>query len=158
MLGDNNEETSVSLLISYFIDKKFDKAEFLLVEHLNSLRAILGDYHMVTLNSMDALAITYWIQSKSAQAELLLQEIITKKNIGLGDNHEGTLLSTMLLAMLYKIQGQSIEAEPLLVKCLVRKQRVKSENNDLENMINVINEVSMMLLKAVYVNHHNDGQ
>jgi hypothetical protein len=104
---------------------------------------------------MDALAITYWIQSKSAQAELLLQEIIIKKNIGLGDNHEGTLLSTMLLAMLYKFQGQNILAEPLLVKCLVRN---KSENNDLEKMINVINDVSMMLLKAVYENHHNDGQ
>jgi hypothetical protein len=59
----------------------------------------------------------------------------------------------MLLAMLYQFQGQNIQAEPLLVQCLVRKQRVKSENNELENMRNMINDVSMMLLKAMYANH-----
>ncbi|MCH7603301.1 MAG: tetratricopeptide repeat protein, partial [Planctomycetes bacterium] len=103
---------------------RYDEAEPLLVEALETDKRNLGDEHPSTLTSMFRLAVLYNNQGRYNEAEQLYLETLEIQKRVLGDEHPKTLGSMDHLAILYFEQKRYAEAEPLMVKTLEIQKRV----------------------------------
>jgi serine/threonine protein kinase/tetratricopeptide (TPR) repeat protein len=93
---------------------RFDEAETLFKQVLQSRRAELGVGHTDTLGSMNNLGFFYQQRQCYDQAEPLLKEAIEGWRVTLGAYHWETLSGMNNLALVYLDRGRHAEAEPIL--------------------------------------------
>ncbi|KAL4751018.1 hypothetical protein BDW72DRAFT_193288 [Aspergillus terricola var. indicus] len=120
-------------------DGRYNKAEELLVQVMETRKQVLGPEHPDTLTSMANLASTYWNQGRWKEAEELLVQVTETRKGVLGPEHPSTLTSMANLASTYRNQGQWKEAEELEVQVVETwKQALGPEHPDtLTSMANL---------------------
>jgi tetratricopeptide (TPR) repeat protein len=116
------------LAVLYKDQGRYDEAEPLFLETLETQKRVLGDDHSSTLTSMGGLADVYTGQGRYDKSESLhLETLETQKRV-LGDDHRNTLISIHNLAFLYMKQGRYDEAEPLYLATLETSKRVLGDD------------------------------
>jgi tetratricopeptide (TPR) repeat protein len=120
-LGIDHPDTLASknnLALLYQDQRKFDRAESLLLECLHQREKKLGADHRDTLASKNNLAGLYRDQAKYDKAEPLYQQALAGASEKLGFPHPNTQAFLRNLADLYGRWGKPEKAEPLLQKRL----------------------------------------
>jgi non-specific serine/threonine protein kinase/serine/threonine-protein kinase len=102
----------------------YDDALPLWEKALKSRRALLGDEHPETLESINGLGTLYRRMGRYDEAEPLNLEAVAASRRVLGEEHEGTLRAINALASLFSLQGRHDEAEPLFVSTLETRRRL----------------------------------
>jgi tetratricopeptide (TPR) repeat protein len=113
VLGDDHSDTLKSmnsLAILYWSQGRYDEAEPLLLETLETKKRVLGDDHPDTLDAMHSLAILYQRQGRFDEAEPLALETLKIRRRVLGDHHRGTSISMYNLACLEIDRGNNAAA------------------------------------------------
>jgi tetratricopeptide (TPR) repeat protein len=112
-----------------FSDGRYEEAEELFVEVMETRKRVLSDEHPSTLSSMNNLATTYRNQGRWKEAkELGMQVMETSKRV-LSDEHPSTLISIGNLAATYRNQGRWKEAEELGMQVIETSKRVLSDEH-----------------------------
>ncbi len=93
---------------------RWDEAETLKVQVMETSKSKLGADHPSTLTSMANLASTYRNQGRWDEAETLEVQVMETRKTKLGADHPDTLTSMNNLASTYRNQGRLAEAETLL--------------------------------------------
>ncbi|CAN9326707.1 unnamed protein product, partial [Alternaria alternata] len=110
-------------------DGRYEEAEELDVQVLETRKRVLSDEHPHTLTGMANLASTYRNQGRWKEAEELeIQVLQTRKRV-LSDEHPHTLNSMANLALTYWNQGRWNEAEELQMQVLETRKRVLSDEH-----------------------------
>ncbi|KAH8429659.1 uncharacterized protein LDX57_007331 [Aspergillus melleus] len=120
-------------------DGRYNEAERLFVQVIETWKQVLGPEHPNTLINMGNLALTYLNQGRWKEAEELeVQAIKTWKQV-LGLKHYNTLASMTCLALIYWYQGRWKEAEKLNMQVIkISKQVLGPEHpNTLTSMGNL---------------------
>ena len=113
---------------------KYDRAEELQVQVMETTKRILGEEHLSTLSSMANLASIFWHQGRWKEAEERYSKIIEIRKKLLGKEHPDTLSSIGNLASTFLIQGRWKEAEELNLQVTeVRKKVLGGEHPDTLN-------------------------
>jgi tetratricopeptide (TPR) repeat protein len=87
-------------------DGRYNEAEELFVQVMETFKRVLGEEHPSTMSSMANLASTYRNQGRWKEAkELEMQVMETRKRV-LGEEHPSTLSSMANLASTYRNQGR----------------------------------------------------
>jgi tetratricopeptide (TPR) repeat protein len=108
---------------------KYDEAETLYKEVLESGRRILGENHCSTLVSIYSLANIYKAQKRYEDAgALLLEDLEASKRI-YGAEHPETLMTMRSLASMYCEQARYMEVEALQKEILEVCKRLLGENH-----------------------------
>lgn len=120
-------------------DGKYNKAEELFVQVMETRKRVLGDEHPDTLTSMANLASTYRNQGRWKETEELGVQVMERSSRVLGDKHSITLISIGNLALTYSDQGRWKEAEELEVQVMeTRKTKLGADHPDtLTSMANL---------------------
>jgi tetratricopeptide (TPR) repeat protein len=105
-------------------DGRYNEAEILFVEVIDTRKSVLGPEHLDTLLSIGNLALTYQSQGRWKEAEELEVQVIEARKRVLGPGHPHTLVSISNLASMYQIQGRWKEAEELEVQVMETRKRV----------------------------------
>jgi Cdc6-like AAA superfamily ATPase len=105
-------------------DGRYNEAEELFVQVMETRKRVLGDEHPDTLTSMGNLALTYWNQGRWKDAEELNVQVIETRKRVLGDEHPDTLTSMDNLASTYRDQGRWKDAEELNMQIMETRKRV----------------------------------
>jgi tetratricopeptide (TPR) repeat protein len=105
-------------------DGRYNEAEILFDEMIDTRKRVLGPKHPDTLTSMANLASTYQNQGRWKEAEELFVQIIEMRKRVLGPEHPDTLTSINNLASTYMNQGRWKEAEELGVQVIEMRKRV----------------------------------
>jgi tetratricopeptide (TPR) repeat protein len=105
-------------------DGRYEEAEELEVQVMQTTKRVLGDEHPDTLTSMANLASTYRKQGRWTEAEELNVQVMQARMRVLSDEHPDTLTSTANLALTYSDQGRWREAEELQVQVMHTRKRV----------------------------------
>jgi tetratricopeptide (TPR) repeat protein len=112
-------------------DGRYNEAEELFVQVMETRKRVLGDEHPDTLTSIANLASTYWNQGRWKEAEELQAKELEICSRVLGSEHPNTLTSMNNLALTYWNQGRWKEAEELGVQVIETRKRVlRSEHPD----------------------------
>ena len=107
-----------------YSDGRYNEAEELEVQVMETRKQVLGPEHPDTLTSMGSLASIYWNQGRWKEAEQLeLQVIETQKQV-LGPEHPDTLTTISNLASTYWNQGRWKEAEQLGAQVMETQKQV----------------------------------
>jgi hypothetical protein len=115
--------------MTLYSDGRYEEAEELNVQVMQTRKRLLGEEHPDTLTSMANLAATYRNQGRWKEAEeLFVQEMQTRKRV-LGEEHPDTLTSMGNLAATYRNQGRWKEAEELNVQVMQTRKRVLGEDH-----------------------------
>ncbi|KAJ5090876.1 hypothetical protein N7532_009560 [Penicillium argentinense] len=101
---------------------RWEEAEQLNVQVMESRKMKLGVDHPDTLTSMANLASTYWNQGRWEEAEQLNVQVMESRKMKLGVGHPSTLTSMANLASTYRNQGRWEEAEQLQVQVMERSK------------------------------------
>jgi tetratricopeptide (TPR) repeat protein len=113
VLGDDHPETLRTmggLAVLYRNQSRYDEAEPLFLETLETRKRVLGDDHPDTLWSMNNLGILYQNQGRYDEAEpLFLETLETRKRV-LGDGHPDTLDSLYNLSCFAALRGNPAKA------------------------------------------------
>jgi tetratricopeptide (TPR) repeat protein len=110
-------------------DGRYNEAEELFVQVMETRKGVLGDEHPDTLASMENLASTYRNQGRWKAAEGLSVQVLETRKRVLGDEHPDTLTSIAHLALTYMNQGRWKEAEELEVQVVEMSSRVLGEEH-----------------------------
>ncbi|KAF2675782.1 kinesin light chain [Lentithecium fluviatile CBS 122367] len=110
--------------IALFSDGRYDEAEELFVQVVETYSRVLGEEHPYTLACMTNLASTYRNQGRWKEAE----ELDTGKRV-LGEEHPYTLACMTNLALTYRNQGRWKEAEELDMQVMETGKRVLGEEH-----------------------------
>ncbi|RMZ88740.1 hypothetical protein DV736_g4036, partial [Chaetothyriales sp. CBS 134916] len=111
--------TSIANLASTFWNQgRWDKAEKLEVQVMETYMTKLGADHPDTLTSIANLASTFWSQGRWDEAEKLEIQVMETYMMKLGADHPDTLTSIANLASTYRNQGRWGEAEKLEVQVM----------------------------------------
>ncbi|UKZ53353.1 hypothetical protein TrVGV298_007145 [Trichoderma virens] len=132
--------TCMSLLAStYRRQGRFDEAEKLEVQLVETSKTKLGADHPDTLTSIHNLASTYRRQGRWDEAEKLGVQLVEVSKTKLGADHPDTLTSINNLALTYWQQGRWNKAEKLQVQVLeTRKAKLGADHpNTLRSMKNL---------------------
>ncbi|KAG9197006.1 hypothetical protein G6514_002694, partial [Epicoccum nigrum] len=105
-----------SCAMALYSDGRYEEAEELQVQVIQTMERVLGDEHPDTLTSMSNLALTYWSEGRWKEAEELQVQVIQTMERVLGDEHPDMLTSMSNLASTYWKQGRQKEAEVLQVQ------------------------------------------
>jgi tetratricopeptide (TPR) repeat protein len=110
-------------------DGRYEEAEELEVQVMQTTKRVLGDEHPDTLTSMANLALTYMNQGRWKEAEELQVQVMQTTKRVLGDEHPDTLTSMNNLAVTYKNQGRWRRAEELQVQVMQTTKRVLGDEH-----------------------------
>jgi hypothetical protein len=108
---------------------KWNKAEELGLQAVETRKRVLGTEHPDTLTSIGNLASTYKNQGRWKEAEDLQVQVMETRKRVLGVGHPGTLTSIGNLALTYQNQGRWKEAEDLEVQVMETSLRVLGIEN-----------------------------
>jgi tetratricopeptide (TPR) repeat protein len=108
---------------------RYEEAEELFVQVMETRKRVLGDEHPDTLTSTANLASTYRRQGRWKEAEELEGQVMEMRKRVLGDEHPDTLTSMANLASTYRRQGRWKEAEELGVQAMETFKRVLGEEH-----------------------------
>jgi tetratricopeptide (TPR) repeat protein len=130
-LTDDDDEKRLDLAgkcaSALYSDGRYDEAEELEVQAMQTMKRVLSDEHPSTLTGMANLATIYSKQGRWNKAEeLQLQVMQTRKRV-LSEEHPDTLLSMGNLASTYSDQGRWKEAQELEVQVMQTWKRVPSD-------------------------------
>ncbi|KAJ6114394.1 hypothetical protein N7486_000172 [Penicillium sp. IBT 16267x] len=129
-------QTTIVLAVAYRDDGRWQKAEQLFLQVIETCKSKLGEDHPDTLSSMANLAManlasTYWNQGRWDEAEQLFVQVIETRKAKLGEDHPDTLSSIANLASTYWNQGRWEEAEQLEVQVMeTRKTKLSEDHPD----------------------------
>jgi tetratricopeptide (TPR) repeat protein len=112
-----------------FSDGRYDEAEELFAQGMQTRKRVLTDEHPATLTSMGNLAATYWHQGRWKEAEELQVQVMQTSKRVLSDEHPDTLSSMAHLATTYRNQGRWKEAEELQVQVMQTSRRVLTDEH-----------------------------
>ncbi|OOQ91280.1 putative tpr domain protein [Penicillium brasilianum] len=101
---------------AYWNQGRWEEAEQLFVQVMESRKSKLGEDHPDTLTSMHNLALTYQDQGRWEEAEQLQVQVMETRKTKLGEDHPSTLTSMHNLASTYRQQGRWKEAEQFFVR------------------------------------------
>jgi hypothetical protein len=110
--------------MALYSDGRYNEAEELFVQVMETRKKKLGADHPDTLTSMANLASTYWYQGRWDAAEELEVQVMETRKKKLGADHPDTLTSMNNLAFTWKAQGRSAEAVVLMRQCVQQRQQV----------------------------------
>ncbi|CAN9280448.1 unnamed protein product [Alternaria alternata] len=132
-LTDDDDEDRLELAskcaMVLYSDGRYEEAEELEVQVLETRKRVLSDEHPDTLSSMANLASTYRNQGRWKEAEELEVQVLETSKRVLSDEHPSTLTSMANLASTYRNQGRWKEAEELEVQVLETSKRVLSDEH-----------------------------
>jgi tetratricopeptide (TPR) repeat protein len=111
------------------LDGRYEEAEELGEQVMQTRKRVLGDEHPDTLTSMANLSSTFRKQGRWKEAEELEVEVMQAMKRVLGDEHSDTLLSIGNLAATYGNQGRWKEAEELEVQVMQTSKRVLGDEH-----------------------------
>ncbi|KAJ5166376.1 uncharacterized protein N7482_005157 [Penicillium canariense] len=120
-LGAEDERTldSTTILADvYRLEGRWEEAEQLGVQVIETRKTKLGADHPDTLTSMANLASTFWNQGRWEEAEQLGVQVMETLKTKLGADHPDTLTSMANLASTFSNQGRWEEAEQLGVQVM----------------------------------------
>ncbi|CAN9082589.1 unnamed protein product [Alternaria alternata] len=130
---DDDDEEKLELAskcaIALCSDGRYEEAEELEVQVLQTRKRVLSDEHPHTLTSMNNLAATYRYQGRWQEAEELGVQVMKTRKRVLSDEHPHTLTSMANLASTYRNQGRWKEAEELELRVLETIKRVLSDEH-----------------------------
>jgi hypothetical protein len=115
--------------MTLFSDGRYNEAEELFLQVMETRKRVLGEEHPGTLNSMANLASTFWNQGRWKEAEELEVQIMETSLRVLGDEHPSTLTGMNNLASTYRDQGRWKEAEELEVQVMETRKRMLGEEH-----------------------------
>ncbi|KAK7177485.1 kinesin light chain [Paraphaeosphaeria sporulosa] len=115
--------------MTLYDDGRYEEAEELQVQVMQTMKRVLGDEHPDTLTRMANLASTYWNQGRWKEAEELEVQVVQTMKRVLGDEHPDTLSSMGNLAATYRNQGRWKEAEELQVQVMQAMKRVLGDEH-----------------------------
>ncbi|KAJ6008357.1 hypothetical protein N7540_012333 [Penicillium herquei] len=125
--GVEDAETLQSTMILaevYSLEGRWEEAEQLNIEVMETRKKELGEDHPSTLTSMANLASTLWKQGRWKEAEQFQLQVMEKRKIKLGEDHPDTLISMANLALTLWSQNRSEEAEQIQLQ-VMEKRRIK---------------------------------
>jgi tetratricopeptide (TPR) repeat protein len=132
-LADDDDEERLHLTSkcagTLYSDGRWNEAEELQVQEMQTRKRVLGDEHPSTLTSMNNLALTYRDQGRWKEAEELQVQVMQTTKRVLGDEHPDTLTSMNNLASMYSNQGRWKEAEELQVQVMQTRKRVLGDEH-----------------------------
>ncbi|KAJ5496696.1 hypothetical protein N7463_008683 [Penicillium fimorum] len=122
---------------------RWEEAEKLQVQVMETRKTKLGEDHPDTLTGMANLALTYtrqgrWEEAEKLQAqnqgrweetEKLEVQVMETRKTKLGDDHPDTLASMTNLAFTWKFSDQSANALGLLLACLAKQDKALGPNH-----------------------------
>jgi tetratricopeptide (TPR) repeat protein len=112
-----------------YSDGRYEEAEDLQVQVMQTMKRVLGNEHPSTLTSINNLALTYKGQGRWTEAEELQVQLMQMRKRVLGDEHPSTLTSMNNLALTYKGQGRWTEAAELQVQVMQTTKRVLGDEH-----------------------------
>ncbi|KAK9604423.1 hypothetical protein V6Z93_002391 [Aspergillus fumigatus] len=132
LLGAQAEEALAStamLAEAYSLEGRWDEAEQLEVQVMETRKTKLGADHPDTLISMANLASTYSDQGRWDEAEQLQVQVMETRKTKLGADHPNTLTSMANLAFTWKSSGHITRALDLLRDCLAKRRQILGVNH-----------------------------
>jgi tetratricopeptide (TPR) repeat protein len=115
--------------IALYEDGRYEEAEELEVQVMQTRKRVLGDDHPDTLTIMGSLAATYMSQGRWKEAEELEVQVMETRKRVFGDGHPQMLTSIANLAATYRNQGRWKEAEELQMQVMDTMKRVLSDEH-----------------------------
>jgi serine/threonine protein kinase/Tfp pilus assembly protein PilF len=91
---------------------------------LDLRRRLLGQDHIATIESMNAVAYVLQDQGRLADAESLFSEALERSRRALAPDHPQALLILGNLGQILQAQGKFLDAEPILRQAVAANQRV----------------------------------
>jgi tetratricopeptide (TPR) repeat protein len=127
--------------MTLYSDGRYDEAEELFVQRMETSKKKLGADHLDTLAGMGNLASTYWNQGRWEDAEKLQVQVMETRKTKLGADHPDALTNMSNLAFTWKAQGRNAEATVLMRHCVQQRQRVlKAGHPNLESSLTVLEQ------------------
>jgi tetratricopeptide (TPR) repeat protein len=115
--GDKDKRYEIFIGVTlgrvYYDEGRWEEAEKLFVQVMETRKTKLGADHPLTLTSIANLASTYKNQGRWEEAERLFVQVMEILKIKLGVDHPSTLTSMGNLALTYRNQGRWEAAEKL---------------------------------------------
>lgn len=108
------------LAMEYYDLQRFDEAETLLREVIESRKRVQSEYNAETLTSMHQLELTLYCKARYTECEELGVKLIEAKKLVLGEDHQHTIASMYNLGLTYLTVGKLSEAEGMY-KTVVEK-------------------------------------
>ncbi|KAJ6109868.1 hypothetical protein N7486_002103 [Penicillium sp. IBT 16267x] len=118
-----------NLASTYRKQGRWEEAEQLDVQVMETRKTKLGEDHPDTLTSMANLASTYRKQGRWEKAERLFVQGMETSKTKLGEDHPDTLTSMAYLAFTWKSSAQDAKAIHLLRECLTKQKQKLSLNH-----------------------------
>jgi tetratricopeptide (TPR) repeat protein len=112
-----------------YSDGRYDEAEELEVQVMQTMKRVLGNEHPETLLNIGNLAATYRNQGRWKEAEELEVQVMQTTKRVLGEEHPDTLLNMGNLATTYMYQGRWKEAEELQMQVMQMIKRVLDDDH-----------------------------
>jgi hypothetical protein len=131
LADDNNKRLDLAskCAMTLYSDGRYDEAEELETQVMQTRKRVLGDEHSSTLTSMSNLALTYWMQGQWKDAEELQVQVMKTRRGLLGNEHPDTLTSMGNLASTYWTQGRWKDAEELQVQVMKTSRSLLSNEH-----------------------------
>ncbi|KAA8646779.1 uncharacterized protein ATNIH1004_005454 [Aspergillus tanneri] len=135
-------ESTLTLAKAYLLEGRegrWEEAEKLEAQVMETCKTKLGKDHPDTLTSMANLASTFWNQGRWEEAEKFYVQVLEARTTKLGKGHPDTLMSIKNLAMTYSNQGRWEEATRLFMRTMeTYKTKLGKDHPDtLSNMNNL---------------------
>jgi tetratricopeptide (TPR) repeat protein len=115
--------------LTLYSDGRYNEAEELFVQVMETSSMVLGKEHPVTLTSISNLASTYREQGRWKEAEELEVQVMETRKRVLGDEHPDTLTSMANLAYTLESQSRHKEARALIDLCFQSRRKVLGEQH-----------------------------
>ncbi|KAJ5705346.1 hypothetical protein N7536_001035 [Penicillium majusculum] len=144
ILGVENEaslKSSAMLAEAYSLEGRWEEAEQLEVQVMETRKTKLGDDHPDTLTSMANLASTYRNQGRWGEAEQLEVQVMETRRMELGEDYPDTLMSMANMASTYWNQGRWEEAEQLGLQVMETRKQVLGDDHP-DTLISMANLAS----------------
>jgi len=130
--NDSTTNLARKYAAALYKDGRFDEAEKLFVQVMETCKTKLGADHPDTLTSMANLASTYRDQGRWEEAEKLGVLVVETRKSKLGADHPDTLTSMADLASTFLVQGWWREAEKLFMQVIeTRKTKLGADHPDM---------------------------
>ncbi|KAJ5429553.1 hypothetical protein N7491_006569 [Penicillium cf. griseofulvum] len=132
MLGVEDEvslKSSAMLAEAYSLEGRWEEAEQLEVQVMETRKTKLGDDHPDTLTSMANLASTYRNQGRWEEASQLEVQVMETRKMKLGEDYPDTLMSMANMASTYWNQGRWEEAEQLGLQVMETRKQVLGDDH-----------------------------
>ncbi len=126
---DERLELARRCALALYSDGRFEEAEELEVQVMETSSRVLRDEHPSTLTSMANLASTYRNQGRWKEAEELEVQVIETSSRVLRDEHPDTLTSMANLAYTLQSQACQEEAIVLMKRCLQSRQQILGKHH-----------------------------